>query len=323
MIFVGAFQIAVAVALAAAQARWYAADDGSRGRSGASGRHHWYLRATGTWPDVEGGLGAAATQFVRFVVLLNALIPISLYVTLELVKVIQCGWISLDRELHDRDAGVSCGVRTTTLNEELDKFGACCRTRRERSERHGVREVFRRRNRVPRRRRRRLVRRLVFARHDPPRHHRRRRPRKEEGCRFGADSGADSRRFGRLPSRAPPTRRRCTLCQPSRPRAARDRGDPRVEAFLSHLATCHTVTPAEDAERRGGGVTGVLYQAASPDEERWSPAPRSWVEDSCATSLGVAAVRRDAEAETEGETGTAPEAVSSETRRRIGTRCWP
>jgi len=40
---------------------------------------------------LAGGSGAAATQFIRYIVLLNALIPISLYVTLELVKVIQCG----------------------------------------------------------------------------------------------------------------------------------------------------------------------------------------------------------------------------------------
>jgi len=36
---------------------------------------------------------------IRYIVLLNALIPISLYVTLELVKVIQCGFISMDRRL--------------------------------------------------------------------------------------------------------------------------------------------------------------------------------------------------------------------------------
>ena len=52
--------------------------------------------------------------------LLNALIPISLYVTLELVKVVQCAWISFDKELYCAQYDQRCGVRTTTLNE-----GAC------------------------------------------------------------------------------------------------------------------------------------------------------------------------------------------------------
>ena len=70
---------------------------------------HWYLASTNEWPDVEGGVGAAFTQFIRYVVLLNALIPISLYVTLELVKVIQCGWIRCDRKLYDPIYDVRCG----------------------------------------------------------------------------------------------------------------------------------------------------------------------------------------------------------------------
>jgi hypothetical protein len=35
------------------------------------------------------------------------------------VEVIQCGWIALDRRMWDPTYGVRCGVRTTTLNEEL------------------------------------------------------------------------------------------------------------------------------------------------------------------------------------------------------------
>jgi magnesium-transporting ATPase (P-type) len=72
---------------------------------------------------VEGGTSASVTQFIRYIVLLNALIPISLYVTLELVKVIQCGFISMDHRLWDHNYDVRCGVRTTTLNEELGQAG--------------------------------------------------------------------------------------------------------------------------------------------------------------------------------------------------------
>ena len=79
---------------------------------------------SGVWPDVDGaGATDYLTQLVRFLVLLNALIPISLYVTLELVKVMQCGWIGLDRSMYDPVNDVKCGVRTTALNEELGQVG--------------------------------------------------------------------------------------------------------------------------------------------------------------------------------------------------------
>ena len=122
---VGAFQTLVGLALAGAQREWLwrenpeAAAGGSGTNAGANMRH-WYLEPSEVWPDVEvADANGFFTQFVRFVVLLNALIPISLYVTLELVKVIQCFLIARDRELYDAENDRRCGVRTTTLNEEL------------------------------------------------------------------------------------------------------------------------------------------------------------------------------------------------------------
>ena len=104
---VGAFQTLVGLALAGAQREWLwrenpevaAGSSGSHG-SGTAGAtmRHWYLEPSGVWPDVEvADARGFLTQFVRFVVLLNALIPISLYVTLELVKVIQCAPVARER----------------------------------------------------------------------------------------------------------------------------------------------------------------------------------------------------------------------------------
>ena len=126
---VGAFQTLVGLALAGAQREWLwrenpevaAGSSGSHG-SGTAGAtmRHWYLEPSGVWPDVEvADARGFLTQFVRFVVLLNALIPISLYVTLELVKVIQCALVARDRHMYDAANEQRCGVRTTTLNEEL------------------------------------------------------------------------------------------------------------------------------------------------------------------------------------------------------------
>ena len=58
-------------------------------------------------------------QFLRFIILLNQLIPISLYVTLELVKVMQCTLLSWDLHMYHKPTGTPFLCRTTTLNEEL------------------------------------------------------------------------------------------------------------------------------------------------------------------------------------------------------------
>lgn len=80
----------------------------------------WYLKVTGTWPDVEPkGAGAVFTLAVTWIIVLNQLIPLSLYVTLEMVKVFQCAFIVYDRELYHAETDTRANVRTTTLNEEL------------------------------------------------------------------------------------------------------------------------------------------------------------------------------------------------------------
>ena len=58
-------------------------------------------------------------QFLRFMILINQLIPISLYVTLELVKVMQCTLLTWDLHMFHKASGTPFLCRTTTLNEEL------------------------------------------------------------------------------------------------------------------------------------------------------------------------------------------------------------
>ena len=58
-------------------------------------------------------------QFLRFIILINQLIPISLYVTLELVKVMQCTLLTWDVHMYHKPSGTPFLCRTTTLNEEL------------------------------------------------------------------------------------------------------------------------------------------------------------------------------------------------------------
>ena len=71
------------------------------------------------FPDLPPGGGAVLVQFLRFIILINQLIPISLYVTLELVKVMQCTLLTWDLHMYHKASGTPFLCRTTTLNEEL------------------------------------------------------------------------------------------------------------------------------------------------------------------------------------------------------------
>lgn len=84
----------------------------------------WYLRLEDekdqdpsfnpTKPLVSGFL-----QFVRALILYGYLIPISLYVSIEVVKVLQAMLINKDLQLYDEVACKSVEARTSNLNEEL------------------------------------------------------------------------------------------------------------------------------------------------------------------------------------------------------------
>ncbi|KAL3683459.1 hypothetical protein R1sor_001481 [Riccia sorocarpa] len=58
-------------------------------------------------------------MFGRFLILLEQLIPISLYVTLELVKVLQSYYVDHDVQMYHEPTKTFARARTTSLNEEL------------------------------------------------------------------------------------------------------------------------------------------------------------------------------------------------------------
>lgn len=56
---------------------------------------------------------------LRFIILYNQFIPISLYVSLEVVKVIQCLLLNSDLRMYHPPTDTPFVCRTTTLNEDL------------------------------------------------------------------------------------------------------------------------------------------------------------------------------------------------------------
>lgn len=80
------------------------------------GKNHWYLGFK------DETYNSIPYTFLTFIVLYNNLIPISLQVTLELVKFLQAYFINYDTEMYDEESEFSAIARTSNLNEELGQI---------------------------------------------------------------------------------------------------------------------------------------------------------------------------------------------------------
>ncbi|KAL2935900.1 putative phospholipid-transporting ATPase 9 [Bienertia sinuspersici] len=81
----------------------------------------WYLRPDNTtiYNDPRKASFAAMLHFLRAVMLYGYLIPISLYVSIELVKVLQTEFINKDIHMYHKEGDKPAQARTSNLNEEL------------------------------------------------------------------------------------------------------------------------------------------------------------------------------------------------------------
>ncbi|KAM4106762.1 hypothetical protein ACB094_04G089800 [Castanea mollissima] len=81
----------------------------------------WYLRPddTAIYYDPKRAPVAAILIFLTGLMLYSYLIPISLYISLEIAKVIQCTFINQDLHMYYEEADKPAKTRTSNLNEEL------------------------------------------------------------------------------------------------------------------------------------------------------------------------------------------------------------
>ncbi|XP_077253385.1 putative phospholipid-transporting ATPase 5 [Tasmannia lanceolata] len=81
----------------------------------------WYLDPSGHDPlfNPKKSPLSGALQFVKALILYGYLIPISLYVSIEVVKVLQAMFINRDIQMYDEETCNSAETRTSNLNEEL------------------------------------------------------------------------------------------------------------------------------------------------------------------------------------------------------------
>ncbi|KAJ2778255.1 hypothetical protein H4R18_004702 [Coemansia javaensis] len=221
---------------------------------------HWYLGADAM---------SASVLFFGYVLMMNTLIPISLYVTLEMVKIAQCWFIQQDAAMYHAESGSRAEARTTAINEDLgmvryvfsDKTGT-------------LTENVMRLRAV-------MCAGFSYQHADPSAHDAAsKRPEdntgdeeeeeEEEECDpdlIGPGEPGDPRAHTRASDdapvsdllRLPPTGQMLggTAAPPSEVFRAR------AEWFLRCLALCHTVQP--DRDPATGRIAG--YQAVSPDEK--------------------------------------------------------
>lgn len=203
----------------------------------------WYLPyvKNNTTKDTFAG-------FITFLILFNNFVPISLYVTMEFVKVVQAGMLSNDLEMYHEDSDTPALARTSNLNEELgqieyifsDKTGTLTRNEMEfrkcaiagYSYGFGTTEIG-----------------LAAAQ------------------RMGGNTNLDeeaARLADRSRAQAYPDPR-ISFDDPRLLQRLRQNHEtaPAIREFLTLLAVAHTVVPEGDERDR----PSLVYQAESPDEQ--------------------------------------------------------
>ncbi|KAK4785662.1 hypothetical protein SAY86_002351 [Trapa natans] len=81
----------------------------------------WYLlpQSSSSCYDMNNAVASGLCHFLTALMLYGYLIPISLYVSIEMVKFLQAVFINRDTDMYHEESGTPAEARTSNLNEEL------------------------------------------------------------------------------------------------------------------------------------------------------------------------------------------------------------
>jgi len=224
----------------------------------------WYIH-----PSRVSISGQAALNFLTFVILFNNLIPISLYVSIEIVRMLQAYFINADEDMLYRETHAL--ARTSNLNEELgqvqfifsDKTGTLTQNVMQfrkcsiagvsygRGETEIIRQVRNNRLMLPPDQHSIIAEDISASSAISPSVH----IINEEHVNF-----EDDRLF-----EAMDTQKQALTTEAAKQHDA-------ILQFLTLMAICHTVVPEADPHNPGA----TIYQASSPDEQALVSAARAF-----------------------------------------------
>jgi phospholipid-transporting ATPase len=198
--------------------------------------NEWYQYVTADGQSQDTYAEQAALNYFTFMVLLDLFVPISLYVSMELVKFVQAWLISNDREMEhtdEDDITTKAQARTSNLNEELgqvdfifsDKTGTLTQNKMEFIRCHVA------------------------------------------GVRYGPGEMEKQHEYidrVECPTGLPPFQEK--TCRFIDNRLAHRRDQKEVDEFMTLLGVCHSIIP-EYPDGHDGSYEGIIYQASSPDEK--------------------------------------------------------
>jgi phospholipid-translocating ATPase len=81
----------------------------------------WQRNENSMW-YLGGSTVAFFPSFTSFIIMFNTMIPLSLYVSLEIVKLAQMFFLHTDIDMYDPVSDTPCEPRTSTINEELGQI---------------------------------------------------------------------------------------------------------------------------------------------------------------------------------------------------------
>ncbi|KAF1943813.1 phospholipid-translocating P-type ATPase [Clathrospora elynae] len=81
----------------------------------------WQRKEDDMW-FLSGSTVAFFPSFTSFIIMFNTMIPLSLYVSLEIVKLAQMFFLHTDIDMYDPVSDTPCEPRTSTINEELGQI---------------------------------------------------------------------------------------------------------------------------------------------------------------------------------------------------------
>jgi phospholipid-translocating ATPase len=70
----------------------------------------------------KGAIQIGLLVFLSYVILLNTLVPISLYISMEFIRLFQSKWIDWDSEMYDATSDTRAQARSAALTEQLGQI---------------------------------------------------------------------------------------------------------------------------------------------------------------------------------------------------------